>query len=105
MENGRKIFSLNEVLKILSSKKKFLSKAFGVTDLAVFGSYAKNEQNDNSDIDIYVGMKNDFKTFDNFMDLKFFLEEILINKKVDLVTKESIREEFKTKVLMEAVNV
>lgn len=105
MENGRKIFSLDDLLKILGSKKTFLSKEFGVTDLAVFGSYAKNEQNENSDIDIFVGIKNDFKTFDNFMDLKFFLEELLINKKVDLVTKEAIREEFKTKVLMEAVNV
>ncbi len=102
---GENNYCLNDLLEILNSKKKFLLKKFGVIDLAIFGSYAKNEQSENSDIDIYVEMKKEFKTFDNFMDLKFFIEGLLPHKKVDLMIKESIRKEFKPKIFMEAVHV
>lgn len=98
-------YSLSELLEILNSKREFLLDEFGVIDLAVFGSYAKNEQEKSSDVDIYVELKKEFKTFDNFMDLKFYLEELLYNKRVDLVIKESIREELKPKILLEAVHV
>ena len=101
---GENNYCLNDLLEILNSKKKFLLKKFGVIDLAVFGSYAKNEQSENSDIDIYVEMKKEFKTFDNFMELRFFLEEML-GRKVDLVIKDSIREELKPKIFMEAIHV
>ena len=98
-------YSLKEVLDTLNNKKRVLLDEFGVIDLAVFGSYAKNEQKKNSDIDICVVLKKESKTFDNFMDLKFYLEELLSNKRVDLVIKESIRRELKSKILMEAIHV
>lgn len=98
-------YSLKKVLATLIHKKRFLFDEFGVIDLAVFGSYAKNEQKKDSDIDIYVVLKKEYKTFDNFMDLKFYLEELLSNKRVDLVIKDSIRRELKPKIIMEAVHV
>ena len=97
-------FTPNEVLGVLTRKKKFLYKNFGVIDAALFGSYAKNEQKEDSDVDIYVRLKPEFKTFDNFMELRFFLEDIL-GRKVDLVTKEAIREELKINIFSEAINV
>jgi predicted nucleotidyltransferase len=96
---------LKDILTSLSNRKVLLFDKFGVTDLAVFGSYARSQQTDASDVDIYVELKKEFKTFDNFMDLKFFLEDLLESRKVDLVTKESIREEFRPKIFEEAVHV
>lgn len=51
------------LLKILNEKKEFLEKEFEVQKIGLFGSYAKNMQTSNSDIDFYVEFKK--KTFDN----------------------------------------
>ncbi len=95
---------LDELLVMLSEKKELLRNNFGVIDLAIFGSYARNQQKKDSDVDIYVQLKHEAKTFDNFMDLRFYLEDIL-GRKVDLLTKESIREEHQQKIFTEAVYV
>jgi hypothetical protein len=100
----RKDFRSSEILELLSRQKKSLYKNFGVIDMALFGSFAKNKQKKESDVDIFVRLKQEFKTFDNFMELRFFLEEIL-GRKVDLVTKEAIREELQAKIFSEAINV
>jgi len=65
-----KINGIKDILHILKINKKTLSEKYGVTDIAVFGSYARNEQEGKSDIDIFVELKPRFRTFDNFMDLK-----------------------------------
>lgn len=96
---------LKDVLDILSRRKVFIYKKFGVTDLAVFGSFAGNRQVESSDVDIYVELKKEYKTFDNFMDLKFYLEDLLESRKVDLVTRESIRKELQPRIYKEAVHV
>jgi predicted nucleotidyltransferase len=101
---NKKNHQLNELLTALNNKKELLNRSFGVTDLAVFGSFVKNKQQKDSDVDIYVNLRKQFKTFDNFMELRFFLEEML-GRKVDLVIKDSIREELKPKIFMEAVHV
>ncbi|HEX6982713.1 MAG TPA: nucleotidyltransferase family protein [Balneolaceae bacterium] len=64
-------------------------REFGVAKLGLFGSYSKDEQTSDSDIDILVEFREGKKTYDNFIELAFFLEDIL-NKKVDLVTRASI---------------
>jgi hypothetical protein len=51
-----------------------------------------------------VQLKQESKTFDNFMALRFYLEE-MVGRKVDLLTKESIREELQPKIFKEAVHV
>ena len=96
--------TLTEILAILRHNKNVLNNKFGVLDLAVFGSYASNKQNRTSDIDLFVDLKPGCKTFDNYMELKFFLEEQL-QKKIDLAIKESIREELKADIFSEAVYV
>ncbi|MBI3812977.1 MAG: nucleotidyltransferase family protein [Nitrospinae bacterium] len=93
---------LKNILKNLKDNKEVLSKKFGVTDIAVFGSYVRGEQNKKSDIDIFVELKPEYKTFDNYMELKFYLQKIT-SKKIDLVIKESIREELKPIIIEEAV--
>jgi len=99
----RKNIDIHDLLHILKNNKKILSEEYGVTDIAIFGSYVRNEQNGKSDIDIFVELKPKFRTFDNFMDLKFYLQKITA-KGIDLVIKNSIRKELKPIILREAVH-
>lgn len=94
--------SLKDILNVLKDSKAVLCDKYGVSDIAVFGSYVRNEQRRKSDLDVFVDLKTAYKTFDNFMNLKFYLEQIT-GKKVDLVIKESIRKELKPRILKEAV--
>lgn len=86
-----------EIYAFLRSKKSEFKK-FGVKKIGLFGSYGKNQQNDYSDIDVLVEFENGYKTFDNYMELKFFLED-KFNKKVDLVIAKNIKEELKEEIL------
>jgi len=65
-------------------------KKYGVKKIGIFGSYVRKEQDTGSDIDILVEFEKDKKTFDNYIELKFFLED-LFKCKVDLVVRESIK--------------
>ncbi|HEY85278.1 MAG TPA: nucleotidyltransferase family protein [Chloroflexi bacterium] len=62
---------------------------FGVKKLGLFGSFARDEQNAESDIDFLVEFEPDQKTFDNFIHLSFFLEDTL-KRHVELITPESL---------------
>ncbi len=64
-------------------------KTFGVKKLGLFGSFVRNEQNTGSDIDLLVEFEEGQKTFDNFIQLSFLLEELL-SWPVELVTVESV---------------
>jgi len=85
-----------DILDFLSNNKKTLNK-YGVKNIALFGSYVKDRANKNSDIDILVEFEKNKKNFDNYMDLKFFLEDNL-NHKVDLVINENVKEELKEEI-------
>lgn len=69
-------------------------KGYGVKRIGLFGSYTRDEQKAESDIDILVEFEKAQKTFDNYMDLKFFLED-LFKRKVDLVIVEAIKPDLK----------
>jgi len=73
-------------------------KAYGVKKVGLFGSFARSTQNAKSDIDILVEFDRGGKTFDNYMDLKFFLEK-LFRRKVDLVVKDALKPRIKNQVL------
>ena len=100
----RKIRKKEQVLRTLTDTKESIYERFGVIDMAVFGSYVRDEQHKRSDIDIFVELKPEYETFDNYMELKFFLSKI-IGGKVDLVLKESIKEAFKFNIIKEAIHV
>jgi predicted nucleotidyltransferase len=77
-----------QVLALLLESQEELRR-LGVKRCGVFGSIARNESGDQSDVDILVEFEPGQKTFDNFMHLAFFLES-LFERKVDLVTMESL---------------
>ncbi|MBN2781946.1 MAG: nucleotidyltransferase domain-containing protein [Campylobacterales bacterium] len=74
----------DEILNELSKNKSYIQQKFEVDKIGLFGSYAKDKQTEDSDIDIYVEFKH--KTFDNLAGLWNYLEE-LYHKKVDLFHK------------------
>ncbi len=86
-----------EILNSLQTNKMRIKK-FGVKSIGVFGSYAKGEQGAKSDIDILVEFEKGQKKFDNYMDLKFYLEEIF-DCKVDLVINDSIKPSLREPIL------
>ena len=77
----------------------------GVTRLAVFGSVARGDNTQNSDIDILIRMSPDKKTFDNFMDIKFMLEDMFPESRVDLVLENTLKPAIRDRVLAEAEDV
>jgi predicted nucleotidyltransferase len=71
-----------------------------VSELALFGSYVRGEERPDSDIDFVVELSE--KTFDAYMDLKEFLEN-LFEKPIDLVMKSAIKPRLRDRILGEAV--
>jgi predicted nucleotidyltransferase len=86
-----------ELLEKLEENIEHIKK-YGVKRIGLFGSYVRNEQKSESDIDILVKFERGKKTFDNYMDLKFFLED-LFNRKVDLVVIEALKPDLKQYIL------
>ena len=93
-----------DIKVILQEHKNYLVEKFGVMEIAIFGSYARGEQREDSDVDLIVDFKEGWKTFDNYMNLKFYLEE-LFGKKVDLVIKSAINPRIKPFIIEEAIYV
>jgi hypothetical protein len=87
-----------EILYILKLHKKEMRKRFNTESIGLFGSYVKNEQNNKSDIDLLVSFSKGHKDLFNFLNLKFYLED-LFGKKVDLVNKDGIKPVLKTRIL------
>jgi predicted nucleotidyltransferase len=89
----------SEILQILASRKDDLTK-MDVKSMAVFGSVARDEARPESDVDILVEFQGP-ATFNGYMDLKFFLEDIL-DRSVDLVIHKSIRPRLRARIESEA---
>jgi predicted nucleotidyltransferase len=77
-----------KVLTIIQDNQDKI-KTFGVKKLGLFGSFARQEQNVKSDVDLLVEFEQGKKTFDNFIQLSFLLED-LFNRRVELVTPEAL---------------
>lgn len=90
----------NDVIELLSKHEKQIKDRFSVRKIGVFGSYAKGNEKETSDIDILVEFEK--ATFDNFMDLLFFLEELFV-REVDLVTSNGISPYIRPRVEEEVV--
>lgn len=78
-------------------------RGFGVHTLALFGSVARDEATETSDLDFLVEFEG-AATFDRYMDLKIFLED-LFEKPIDLVTKRSLKPQIRQTILEESIDV
>ncbi|MBF0520767.1 MAG: nucleotidyltransferase family protein [Nitrospirae bacterium] len=105
LKRGRgKPSNLEEVVDILKEHRSILVDKYGIVEIAVFGSYVRNEQKHGSDIDIVVQLKRETKTLDNFIGLKSYLQKKL-RAKVDIVLRDGLKETLKKYILQEAVYV
>lgn len=92
-----------ELEKKLAAHRPELRK-MGVISLAVFGSVARNESTQRSDIDLLVDLDREVGLFHLF-EIQHRLEEIIGVPKVDLLQKGAIHPALKERILSEAVNV
>ncbi|MEI6088789.1 MAG: nucleotidyltransferase family protein, partial [Bacteroidota bacterium] len=86
--NLLKIHSKQDLLVTLSNNREII-KSYGVNSLGIFGSFSRGSFNDASDVDLLVNFSPEKKSFNNFMDLSFFLENLL-GRKVEIVTPQSL---------------
>jgi uncharacterized protein len=87
-------------IELLKKQENVIRQKFGVKKIGIFGSFARVEEKEASDIDVLVEFEAGQKTFDHFMDLKFYLED-LYSRKIDLVTVEALRPQLKEDILRE----
>lgn len=76
------------LLSMLIANKQAI-RSFGVSRLGVFGSFIDGTLRNNSDVDLLVEFNPIQKNYDNFIELSFYLEDLL-GRKVDLVTPQSL---------------
>lgn len=95
------LMTREDIMDLLRENKESLD-SFGVRRLALFGSRAREDAQPGSDLDFIVEFEK--KSFDAYMDLKFFLEE-LFGASVDLVLANTIKPRLRDRILEEAVDV
>ena len=93
----------NEVLHLLRAHKETLAERFGVTGLALYGSFARDQATSKSDIDVLV----EFDTppdWRRYFGAQFYLEDLL-GRPVDLATEGEVRDEIRPYVEQDVIHV
>lgn len=88
------------ILKKLKSKKLALSK-FGIRNVGLFGSYIRNEQSGESDIDLLIDFEPEKENFNNYMAVYDLFEKLFKNEKIEVVTKNGLSPYIGPKILNE----
>ena len=97
------MLSSNDIINSLVENKVYLKEHFHCTEIGLFGSFARNEQTDNSDIDILVEFEPGTPNlYEVETELKEYLKKCF-NREVDICSKKWIRPIFKLPVLKEAI--
>ncbi|HEY9770017.1 MAG TPA: nucleotidyltransferase family protein [Coleofasciculaceae cyanobacterium] len=95
--------SLEEITQLLQVNQKYLRERFRVSQMQVFGSYARGEQTINSDVDILIRYDRP-PTLWMLGELRDYLTEVL-GVRVDIVTEKGLKPRIRERVLAEAVKV
>ena len=80
---------IDRIMRVLKDHKEELKRRFSLKKIGVFGSYTREEQTPESDIDIYVEFDMKSLTFDKYLELIDYLEKLL-GRKIDLITKYGV---------------
>ncbi len=92
-----------QTVQLLTQHKPELARRFGVSQLALFGSSARDEARPDSDVDVLVSFDGP-ATSKRFFGVQFYLEDLL-GRPVDLVTDKALRAELRPHVEREAIRV
>ena len=93
--------TLEEIKQLLQQSKSVLQENYRVTELGIFGSYVRGEQNEASDIDVLIDYEK-APTLFKLVELRNYLNE-LTGMKVDVVTKKGLKPRIRERVLSEVV--
>lgn len=94
-----------EVLNFLKTNKEFLKKTYHITEIGLFGSFARDEQKEDSDVDLLIDLENGTK---NIYDLKLSLKKYLSNafgRNVDLAREKYLKSYAKKYILKDTIYV
>ncbi len=103
MATEMKPLNRDEVLDSLRTHRHVLAERFGVSELFLFGSFARDQATDESDVDILVRFDTR-ATSRSYFGMQFYIEDLL-GRRVDLVTDKALRSEVRPYVQREAVDV
>ncbi len=92
-----------DAVRLLAQSKPVLAERYGVTDLALFGSTARDAAGAGSDVDVLVAFDGP-ATSARYFGVQFYLED-LFGRPVDLVTDKALRPELRRFVEREAIHV
>lgn len=96
---------LGSVIRVVQQHKKELSEKYGIKKIAIFGSFVRGQQREDSDIDILVEFReNSGLNLVDFIKIEMELEKIL-GRKVDLVEKGSLKPRIASHIFKEAVYI
>jgi uncharacterized protein len=90
------MISRNEILAKLKELKPVLYEDFAIKEIGLFGSFSDGTSSDESDIDILVELERPIGW--KFFTLEVYLEKIF-NRKIDLVTRNALKEQIKDRIL------
>jgi hypothetical protein len=97
--------TLKEIRQILQAQKPYLEEKYGVVEIGVFGSYVRNEQRPDSDIDILIELERPPRiSLIGLVELEHDLSDIL-GTKVDIAIKKNLRKRIGKRILNEVVPV
>ena len=80
------------ILQKLRTLKPVLQEKYGVSELALFGSYSRDEQTGKSDIDIMVDFSQPVGI--EYLDVVYLLQEAFEDVSVQVVAKKAIRQKY-----------
>jgi predicted nucleotidyltransferase len=95
--------SIDEIKVLISEHKQELRENYKVKEISIFGSYARGEQENRSDIDLLVDFTEPISLL-KMVGLENYLKDIL-EEEVEVIPKDDIRIEFKERILKEAIPV
>ena len=100
---SKKPLEKSAVLRLLQQEKDLLAREYGVTELALFGSFSRDDAEAGSDVDILVKFDGP-ATSKRYFGVQFHLEDLL-GRQIDLVTEKALRPELRPHIESEATYV
>jgi len=86
------MYNTKQIINILANQKKELEKKYPISELGLFGSFARGDNNEHSDIDILVDFNDRIDGFD-YIKIAHELEDIFQHK-IDLVSRKGIKPQY-----------